>query len=815
MIDPTRRDFLISGGMAAASAMLARLDTSVRADDASRPSSPAPPQADAIPPHRALAATGVHLYTDRTSYRAGETITAFASTTLPCQLQVVRLGEDPDNPASDDILHTVRIDRPAMQPVHPGSYLHIEKSLPSEPLSELTLECWVRLWNLHEVQGVITQLNDATGMGLLVFPDGSAALFTGETPDPANTTHRSQVKLTLPGNPTFNPYVTPPANWHHLVAVLGGGRKSLWLDGRKVGEWPWKLQVAPADCPLRIGALGRDGLAAGFLDADIAMPAVYGRALTEVEIRTRHAERGLLPPRPEAALWGAWPLADEQGNAVADVSEAARTARIVNDATWMIGGPSFLPAIARYRHDYVPAEDPTRGHGLRLASDDLYDCRWQPTFTFTLPHDARPGLYALRGRFSEEGSERLTHAVFVVRNAATAPKAPIALMFATNTWKAYSAASFGPAWPGVFANVGTRGYQPKPADPLAAYCFYRFHRAGQPGYKIGWRLPWPAASPYALVSPPEVGYGHVSRADRFTQLWLEQNGYRYDALSDRDLHRDAEALEGVKVLFIVGHNEYWTRESMQRVRDFLDRGGNVVCLSGNTMYWRVTHSDDDAVIECRKADAWGAALADYSRGECWHEHDQMRGGVPRDCGHPEWQTLGVEFASAGVMNNTAGGAFHVVDATHPFFHSPQETGLASGDRFAFDAKHPGRQPLGHEADIRVSTLMEYTRRLPPIAGLTSDLADPPGIRLLAVGRYASDGRLGSMRDYAHRVMTPEFRRADDSLCDVIHWQRPGGGQVFAAPSIAAGWTLAVCSQWSGLMKNVLHHFGAVAETPTG
>ena len=366
----------------------------------------------------------------------------------------------------------------------------------------------------------------------------------------------------------------------------------IWIDRLLVAEWDVKQPLVPASAPLRIGALGRNREAAGFLDADIAIPAIYGRALSELEIRTRHAERGLTPPEIGPALFACWPLREERGAKVADVSGAERTGRIINHATWMIGGPSFLPAVARYRADYDPDQDATRGHGLRLASDDLYDCRWQPTLEFTLPQTAPPGLYALRARFVKDDLERMTHAVFVVRRADGAEPAPIALLFATNTWKAYSGAPFGPAWPGVFANVGNKGFQPKPADPLAAYCFYRFHRAGQPTYQLGWRLPWPATSPYALASAPEVGYGHLSRADRFTQRWLTQQGYRFDALSDLDLHQNHDALAGAKVLFIVGHSEYWTREAMQRVREFLDRGGNVVCLSGNTMYWRVSQRDD-------------------------------------------------------------------------------------------------------------------------------------------------------------------------------------------------------------------------------
>jgi len=805
MTDPNRREFLMTASSALAATALLSANSSSAAEGAE-----IAPQS--IPPHRSLTAPGVHVYTDRPSYAAGETLTAYVSASTPATIEIVRLGDDLDSPAGDEALHSLRIDGPAVQPIHPGSYIHVEKHLPPQPLGAFTLECWLRPWNLHEPQGVISQLDGAAGFGLLLFPDGTLGFFSGECDDPAETPHRTQAKLELPGKPTFDAFVTPPTVWRHVAAVFAAGRKSIWLDGLLVGQWEWKQPITPAEAPLRIGALGRKGEAAGFLDADIAMPVVYSRALGELEIRTRHVQRGLTPPELEPALLGGWPLSEERGDVVADASGAGRTGRIINHATWMIGGPSFLPAIARYRADYDPDRDATRGHGLRLASDDLYDCRWRPTVKFALPKSAPPGLYAVRGRFVEGDLERMTHAVFVVRRAADAEPAPIALLFSTNTWKAYSGAPFGPAWPGVFANVGNKGFQPKPEDPHAAYCFYRFHRAGQPTYQLGWRLPWPAASPFALASAPEVGYGHLSRADRFTQQWLKDRGYRFDALSDLDLHQNPDALAGAKVLFIVGHSEYWTREAMQRVREFLDRGGAVVCLSGNTMYWRVSQSDDGSILECRKADAWGAQLADYMRGECWHEHDRRRGGVPRDCGDGEWRTLGVEFAAAGAMTATTGGAFHAVDAAHPFFHEPRANGVKNGERFAFDRERPGRQPIGHESDVRISTLMEYTRRLPPLAGMPSNLADPEGIRLLAVGRFNSDGTQGAVRDYAHRVLPAAVRREDDSLCDVIHWQRPGGGQVFAAASIAAGWTLAACPQWSAILQNALDHFGVKSAT---
>jgi hypothetical protein len=62
------------------------------------------------------------------------------------------------------------------------------------------------------------------------------------------------------------------------------------------------------------------------------------------------------------------------------------------------------------------------------------------------------------------------------------------------------------------------------------------------------------------------------------------------------------------------------------------------------------------------------------------------------------------------------------------------------------------------------------------------------------------------------VLPAALRQKDDSLCDVIHWQRPGGGEVFAAPSISAGWTLAACPHWSAILQNALDHFGVKGVT---
>ena len=163
---------------------------------------------------------------------------------------------------------------------------------------------------------------------------------------------------------------------------------------------------------------------------------------------------------------------------------------------------------------YDPAKDPRRGHGLRLASDDLFDCRWKASHEFRLPEDARSGIYAGRIRFQLDGEERLYHTVFIVKKAAGRPRAPIAFLCSTNTWRAYAATPFSPTWKGLKKSIGNNGFANSPGDP-PAFCFYRPHHAGQGTYQIGLpdaladRRPVHAHGPRGVGLQPSLPAGSV------------------------------------------------------------------------------------------------------------------------------------------------------------------------------------------------------------------------------------------------------------------------------------------------------------------
>src|SRR5690606_3247686 len=148
------------------------------------------------------------------------------------------------------------------QPIHPGSYVHIDRNLaPDEAIDSIALECWARPWVSDRRQGLITQLDDAgpCGLGLLIDGQGRAAFYLGD-----GDAFRPDRLLTGP--------VLEPKRWHHVVGSWDGRRQALGVDGRRVAERAIDGPVTPGGSPLRLGAMGSDGMADSFLEGDLAAP---------------------------------------------------------------------------------------------------------------------------------------------------------------------------------------------------------------------------------------------------------------------------------------------------------------------------------------------------------------------------------------------------------------------------------------------------------------------------------------------------------------------------------------------------------------
>jgi len=207
---------------------------------------------------------------------------------------------------------------------------------------------------------------------------------------------------------------------------------------QKTQSFPGPVSLGPA--PLRLAAFGdAKAQANNFLNGDLAMPVIYNKVLSQSDIQARfdqqsdqlHYPQGVQPPALDSSVLGCWPLSEEQGSNVADISLSVppRPGLIINHATWQIGGPSFKPGPPNVPQfgNYDPSKDPTRGHGLRFASDDLFDCRWQVTQTYTVPANARSGVYVARLSYTHElAADATQHASLLPCHLHCAAKQPAA-----------------------------------------------------------------------------------------------------------------------------------------------------------------------------------------------------------------------------------------------------------------------------------------------------------------------------------------------------------------------------------------------------
>jgi hypothetical protein len=818
---PSRREFLQYAGLAAGGGTLLAATPALLSEAVVRGAVAAAAPDAPIPAHRAISVSGIHAYADRLSVKPGADINFHVSSDTPYTFEIDRLGTNPDMPDSSDWLMpgTSQAFASVQQPIHPGSYVHVQNALAATAnLTALTLECWVRPFvgsrsypDPSNYTGLITQfdLQNGAGYGLFVRFDvnhygvdsqgvakSRVAFYLGGG-GVADLTDNSPNFLWVSMDFLGTAQKWRQLEWHHIVATWDGNTKKLYIDG----ELQQKTQsftgtVRPGLAPLRLAACGENGEASRFLNGDLTMPVIYNRALSATEIQGRLVQLGLKPPALNGVL-ACWPLSEEEGDNVADISNNKRSGRIINHATWMIGGPNFDAAVPQFG-DYDPATDSTRGHGLRFASDDLFDCRWLVTQTYTVPTNAASGIYV--ARLTRAGQADY-HVSFIVQKSDKQTPAPILLVWPTNTWVAYNSSPFGadppPPTSLTFADL--------PSADVPQYSCYQTHRNFAPGFHFGLLLPRPSADPYARYGTEF--YSHLTRATRFTQIWLDSNRYKYDVISDLDLDSTPDILKKYKTVIVAGHSEYWSIPAYNGIKNYLGSKGRLIVLSGNTMYWRVSFSPDRTVMECRKVDGAGAnilGLEDGShRGEAWHSDDGLRGGLMRECGFPGWQLTGLEtFGILGFNNttpppgqpagtppippptplaqaagDTAFGTFYVANPNHFLF---QGTGVIDKQAFA-------QYTVGHESDVRVATLERIRVNPLPPPGAAFPV-EPPGITTLAVGSLVQPvfGVPGSdVCCYPYDYFLDNVEKVDPAA-EVIYWQRPDGGRVFNGGAIANG-----------------------------
>lgn len=365
---------------------------------------------------------------------------------------------------------------------------------------------------------------------------------------------------------------------------------------------------------------------------------------------------------------------------------------------------------------------------------------------------ARSGLYYFHAR-SRSGE----FFAFPWIVAPRAPESPLAVLAADLTWNAYN--SFG----GRSNYASPDRLPPRPIvnsrQDLKRYTDPHDQSYDMDGYApLSLDRPDPFLhidEPEQLIDPIESRQGcHLLPAEWRLLGWMEREGVPHDLYGETQFHFDRIPLERYRVLVLSTHPEYWSKRMYDRLKRWVfEEGGRLIYLGGNGLNCEAELLDEQHVI--------------YHNTVWSHSRPQ-----PRPDGSGEYESrfhvrheseanlLGVAFSFPGIMT---GAPYRVEDAAHWCFAG---TGLQNGDVFGRNSLHcrvPGGAS-GHETD-----------KITP--------SSPRNTRLLAKGLNPGDGG-------AH----------------MVHFETPGGGQVFSVGSITWPACVLVDDHVSKITANVIDRF---------
>ena len=139
--------------------------------------------------------------------------------------------------------------------------------------------------------------------------------------------------------------------------------------------------------------------------------------------------------------------------------------------------------------------------------------------------------------------------------------------------------------------------------------------------------------------------------DMYIVEWLEHVGLEYHVATDEDLEREGRALLDRYAAVVTGsHPEYWTREGLDTLDDYLNDGGRILYLGGNGFYWVTSRNEQKPwIIEVRR-DNSGTRCWDAPHGERTHVADDARPAASgATAAVPRTRSLGVGFAFGGLV----------------------------------------------------------------------------------------------------------------------------------------------------------------------
>lgn len=196
----------------------------------------------------------------------------------------------------------------------------------------------------------------------------------------------------------------------------------------------------------------------------------------------------------------------------------------------------------------------------------LRSCEWERTIALQIPDSWLSGVYL--GKLSCLDNRYQSYVVFVVRDRRDAH---IMVQTSDTTWQAYN------KWPDEYSLYDSD----TPRQPHSTRTWVSYDR---PYGKY----------PQVVDQPLSQGSGEFLLWEYPLCYWLESQGYDVTYCSNIDTHADAKGLDRVKCFISVGHDEYWSLEMFNNVKNAVSRGLSAAFLGGNDIMWAIALEDGAA-----------------------------------------------------------------------------------------------------------------------------------------------------------------------------------------------------------------------------
>jgi len=364
------------------------------------------------------------------------------------------------------------------------------------------------------------------------------------------------------------------------------------------------LAACAADEVLIAANRGADGQPVAFFDGKIDRPALFATALPHATVRALLMD--FEPQSRHPGLRAAWDFSRRMTTEVIyDVSPFQLHGRIHNAPARAMTGWQWRGQELDWK------KRPDLYSAIHFHSTDLYDAGWEVDFSVALPGDLKSGVYAIR-LIPDGIEEDAYYCVFALRPPRDRLTGnSVAFLFPTCSYLAYANHRLGMDVPGTEIGMGRvvemdRHHIFLQSNPGIGFSVYEVHGDGSGVFHSSRLRPIVDLQP--KVKSFLGGFGSnvwQFNADTHILGWLDFIDQDYDVITDEDLHAEGlRLLQRYNVVITGTHPEYHTRQMIEALQGFTDRGGRLMYLGGNGFYWVVSFNEDmPGIMECRRSEA--------------------------------------------------------------------------------------------------------------------------------------------------------------------------------------------------------------------